>query len=306
MVKYILKRVITSILVLWFIITITFFLMKLIPGDPFDTEKLPNEAIKNAMLAKYGLDKSLMEQYLIYLGNYLRLDFGISYQKVGLTVSEIIRAGFPYSLTIGIYATFVVLFVGVPMGILSALKQNKLIDRVIMVFATLGATIPSFVLATGFLYVFNKILGWVPAFGIRDARGYIGPVIVIAAFSTSFITRLTRTSILEVLQQDYVRVARSKGISEWKVTVKHCLRNALLPVVTYLGPMIASIMTGSFVIEKIFGIPGIGSLFTSSILNLDYTLIMGITVFYAIFLIVSVLVVDILYVFIDPRIKYEG
>ncbi|WP_372999683.1 ABC transporter permease, partial [Lutispora sp.] len=182
---------------------------------------------------------------------------------------------------------------------------NKLIDRFVMILATLGATIPSFVLATGFLYLFSSVLGWVPSFGIENPRGYIGPVLVIGAFSMSFITRLTRTSILDVMQQDYIRTARSKGISEFKVIGKHALRNALLPIVTYIGPMIASIVTGSFVIEKVFGIPGIGSLFTTSILNRDYTLIMGTTVFFAVFLVITILVVDILYVFIDPRIKYE-
>ena len=180
-----------------------------------------------------------------------------------------------------------------------ALNQNKFIDRFFMVLSTLGATIPSFVLATGFLFIFSKTLGWVPSFGVDTAAGYIGPI------SLSFITRLTRTSLLEVQQQDYIRTARSKGISEFKVTYKHALRNALLPVITYVGPMVASIVTGSFVIEKVFGIPGVGSLFTNSIINRDYPLIMGITVFFAILLIISVLIVDFIYVLVDPRIKLD-
>ena len=229
----------------------------------------------------------------------------MSYMKQGLTVERIISDGFPYSLMIGSYASALIIIVGISMGIVCALRQNKLIDRFVMILATLGATIPSFVLATGFLYLFSSVLGWVPSFGIENPRGYIGPVLVIGAFSMSFITRLTRTSILDVMQQDYIRTARSKGISEFKVIGKHALRNALLPIVTYIGPMIASIVTGSFVIEKVFGIPGIGSLFTTSILNRDYTLIMGTTVFFAVFLVITILVVDILYVFIDPRIKYE-
>lgn len=302
--RYIIKRLMTSILVIWFVITITFILMNSIPGNPFDQEKMPNAKIKAAMMAKYGLDKPLHERYLLYLKNFIQGDFGVSYLKTGVTVKQMIIEGAPYSIRIGLYATFVVILVGIPVGIWTALRQNKLEDHIFMILATLFATIPSFVLATGFLYLFNRILGVVPAFGVDEAKGYIGPVLVIAAFSTAFITRLTKSTILEIEQQDFMRTARSKGISEFKVIVKHGLRNALLPVVTYLGPMIASIMTGSFVIEKVFGIPGIGSLFTNSILSRDYTVILGITVFYAIFLIAAVLVVDILYVFIDPRIKY--
>ncbi len=305
MAKYIIKRILYSILTIWCIITITFFLMKIIPGDPFAAEKLPNAAVKAAISKQYGFDQPLYIQYVKYLGNFVRGDFGISYQKAGVTVNKIIGDGFPYSLTIGIWASCLVVIVGVSMGIVSALRQNKIADRLIMVMSTLGSTIPSFVLATGFLYLFSKTLGIVPAFGVDEAAGYIGPVLVIGAFSTAFITRLTRTSILEVLQQDYIRTARSKGLSEFRVIVKHALRNALLPVVTYVGPMIASIVTGSFVIEKVFGIPGIGKLFTESIINRDYTMIMGITTFFAVFLVITVLVVDVAYVLIDPRIKYE-
>lgn len=303
--KYIIKRILSAMLTIWFIITITFFLMKVIPGDPFSADKMPNAEIREAIFAKYGLDKPLHIQYFKYLSNFIRGDYGVSYMKQGLTVERIISDGFPYSLMIGSYASALIIIVGISMGIVCALRQNKLIDRFVMILATLGATIPSFVLATGFLYLFSSVLGWVPSFGIENPKGYIGPVLVIGAFSMSFITRLTRTSILDVMQQDYIRTARSKGISEFKVIGKHALRNALLPIVTYIGPMIASIVTGSFVIEKVFGIPGIGSLFTTSILNRDYTLIMGTTVFFAVFLVITILVVDILYVFIDPRIKYE-
>ncbi|MDO4793495.1 MAG: ABC transporter permease [Filifactor alocis] len=305
MIKYILKRIVSAVITMLFIITITFVLMKCIPGDPFMDKKMPNPEIRAAMYAKYGLDKPLFTQYVLYLKNFVRGDFGVSYTRAGLTVQKIIGDGFPYSLVIGIYATCLVVFIGISMGIISALKQNKLIDRLLMILATLGATIPSFVLATGFLFLFSKTLGLLPAFGVPNLRGYIGPVITISVFSIAFVTRLTRTSVLEVLQQDYIRTARSKGISELRVIVVHALRNALLPIVTYLGPMMAGILTGSFVIEKVFGIPGIGSLFTLSIMNRDYTMIMGITVFFAIILIFVVLLVDILYVIIDPRIKYD-
>lgn len=305
MLKYFLKRIVSSVITIFMIITITFFLMKAIPGNPFADEKMPNPEIRAAMMEKYGLNKPVIEQYFVYLGNFIRGDFGVSYTRAGITVNKVIADGFPYSLTIGLYASLIVVFAGIGFGVMCALNQNKFIDRFFMVLSTLGATIPSFVLATGFLFIFSKTLGWVPAFGVDMAAGYIGPIVVIGAFSLSFITRLTRTSLLEVQQQDYIRTARSKGISEFKVTYKHALRNALLPVITYVGPMVASIVTGSFVIEKVFGIPGVGSLFTNSIINRDYPLIMGITVFFAILLIISVLIVDFIYVLVDPRIKLD-
>lgn len=305
MLKYFIKRILSALITVFFIITITFFLMKAIPGDPFASEKMPNPEVRAAMMAKYGLDKPLLTQYLIYLGNFIRGDFGVSYTKAGITVNKVIGDGFPYSLAIGIYASLVVVFAGILFGAVCALRQNKLVDRIFMVLATIGATIPSFVLATGFLFLFSKTLGLVPSFGVDSWTGYIGPVLVIGAFPLSFITRLTRTSLLEVQQQDYIRTARSKGISEFKVIYKHAMRNALLPVVTYIGPMVASIVTGSFVIEKVFGIPGVGSLFTTSIVNRDYPLIMGITVFFAILLVISVLIVDFVYVLVDPRIKLD-
>lgn len=237
--------------------------------------------------------------------DYAHGDFGISYLKIGLTTNEIIASGFPYSLRIGIYASGLIVLFGIAAGILAALRQNRFVDRFLMVLSTLGSTIPSFVFATLYLFLFSKILGLVPAFGVKPWTGYIGPVLVTSVFSMAFVTRLMRTSMIEELNQDYIRTARAKGISEFKVVAKHAMRNAILPVVTYVGPMIAMVVTGSFVIEKVFGIPGIGSLFTSSVLTRDYTLIMGITVFFSVFLVFCTLVVDILYVFVDPRIKYE-
>ena len=299
MLKYVLKRILSALVTIFFIITITFFLMKAIPGNPFAAEKMPNPEIEAAMMAKYGLDQPLWKQYIIYLGNFLRGDFGVSYTKAGLTVNKVIADGFPFSLTIGIYASLVVVFAGILFGSVCALRQNKLIDRFFMVLSTLGSTIPSFVLATGFLFLFSKTLGLVPAFGVDEVAGYIGPVLV------SGNAPMTSTSLVEVQQQDYIRTARSKGISEFKVIYKHALRNALLPVVTYIGPMVASIVTGSFVIETVFGIPGVGQLFTDSIVNRDYPLIMGITVFFAVLLVLAVLIVDLVYVLIDPRIKLD-
>ncbi len=305
MLTYIVKRVCAALMTIWFIMTLTFFLMNAIPGDPFASEKMSDPVIIQAIKEKYGLDKPLISRYFKYVGEYLHGDFGVSFAKVGLSTNDIIAAGFPYSLRIGLYASAMVLVLGVFFGILAALRQNKFVDRLLMIFSTLGATIPSFVFATGFLLLFSKMLGWVPAYGVGNWRGYIGPIVVSALFSLSFVVRLMRSSMLDVLNQDYIRTARAKGLPEFKVLGKHALRNAILPVVTYIGPMFAALITGSFVVEKVFGIPGIGNLFTGSILNRDYTMIMGITVFFAILLVFCVLVVDILYVLIDPRIKYE-
>ena len=305
MLRYIIKRVISALITIWFIMTLTFILMKAIPGDPFASEKMADPVIIENIKAKYGLDKPLIEQYGKYLYDYAHGDFGISYMKKGLTTNDIISAGFPYSLRIGIWASVMVLALGIFFGIIAALRQNKIVDRVLMILATLGATIPSFVFATGFLFVFSKILGWVPSFGVDNWKGYIGPVVVSALFSLAYVVRLMRTSTLDVLSQDYIRTARAKGLPEWRVLGKHVMRNAILPVVTYIGPMFAALITGSFVVEKVFGIPGIGNLFTNSILNRDYTLIMGITVFFAVILVICILVFDILYVLIDPRIKYQ-
>ena len=305
MIRYILKRVVAALITIWFIMTLTFVLMYAIPGSPISTEKVYDVALQQALEEKFGLNKPLHERYVKCLVDYAHGDFGISYLKIGLTTNEIIASGFPYSLRIGIYASGLIVLFGIAAGILAALRQNRFVDRFLMVLSTLGSTIPSFVFATLYLFLFSKILGLVPAFGVKPWTGYIGPVLVTAVFSMAFVTRLMRTSMIEELNQDYIRTARAKGISEFKVVAKHAMRNAILPVVTYVGPMIAMVVTGSFVIERVFGIPGIGSLFTSSVLTRDYTLIMGITVFFSVFLVFCTLVVDILYVFVDPRIKYE-
>lgn len=241
MLRYVIKRVISAIITIWFIMTLTFILMNAIPGDPFASEKMNDPVIIANMKAKYGLDRPPIEQYGTYLWNYLHGDFGISFMKKGLTTNDIISAGFPYSLTIGIWASGVILIFGVFFGIIAALRQNKFIDRLLMILSTLGATIPSFVFATGFLFLFSKILNLVPSYGVDSWKGYIGPVVVSALFSLAYIVRLTRTSTLDVLNQDYIRTARAKGLPEWKVLGKHALRNSLLPVVTYIGPMFAAL-----------------------------------------------------------------
>lgn len=303
--RYIVKRVISAVITIWFIMTLTFILMNNLPGDPFTSERQQSEEIKAAVYAKYGLDDPAHIRYFKYLKNYAKGDFGVSFQELGMTVNHLIKVAFPYSMKIGIAASILIIVLGVILGVLSALKQNKPTDRIVMILCTLGVTIPSFVLATGFLYFFSRKLGWVPSYGAGTWKHYIGPVVAISAFSLAFVARLSRTSLLEVLQQDYIRTARAKGLSERKVILKHALKNSLIPVVTYIGPMIAGIVTGSFVIEKVFAIPGMGDFFVSSIQNRDYTMIMGITVFYSIFVVIAILLVDIIYVFIDPRIKYD-
>ncbi|PKM50926.1 MAG: peptide ABC transporter permease [Firmicutes bacterium HGW-Firmicutes-7] len=306
MFKYTIKRIISMIVTLFFISILTFVLMHSIPGGPFTSERRLPPKVEKAINEKYGLDDPLYLQYFNYMKDVVtKGDFGISYKKAGLSVNTMLKEGFPYSGIIGLGATAIIILFGIPFGIIAALKQNKFTDRFLMVLSTLGVTIPSFVLATGFLYFFSKKLGWVPSFGVSDWKGFIGPIVTIGGFSMAFVTRLTRSSMLEVLSSDYIKTARAKGLSEFTVITKHAMRNAMIPVITYLGPMIAGILTGSFVIEKVFAVPGIGNLFVTFITSRDYTVIMGITIFYAIFLVVAVFIVDILYAMIDPRIKFD-
>lgn len=293
------------IITLLLIITITFFLMHAIPGGPFTREKPLPPAVIEALNKKYHLDDPLWKQYLDYVKGVFTFNLGPSFQRVGVTVNDLIREGFPATAKIGSGAIILIIILGIPIGIISALKQNKWQDQVVMVIATLGVTIPSFVMATGIIYIFSAKLGWLPSNGLTSWKHLIGPVLALGGFSLSFVARLTRSSMLEVMQQDYIRTARAKGLSEFKVISKHALKNALIPVVTYMGPMIANLLTGSFVIEKIFAIPGMGKHFVESVNNRDYTVLMGFTIFYAMFLIIMVLIVDILYGLIDPRIKLQ-
>jgi oligopeptide transport system permease protein len=278
-------------------------MMHAIPGGPFTREKEIPEAILEILNQKYHLDDPLWKQYLDYMKGIVTFDLGPSFSKLGVEVTELITSGLPASARIGGFAAILIIALGIPFGIISALRSNKPVDYVVMFLATLGVTVPSFVVSTLIIYFFAGKLGWLPTFGIDSPLGYVGPVIAIAGYSLAFVTRLTRSSMLEVLRQDYIRTARANGISEFKVMAKHAVKNALIPVVTYIGPMVASIMTGSFVIEKIFAIPGMGQYFVESITNRDYTVIMGMTVFYAAFYIIMVLLVDVAYALIDPRIK---
>lgn len=303
--RFLVKRTLTMVVTLLVIITITFVMMHAIPGGPFTREKQLPDAVLAALNAKYHLDDPLWKQYVDYVKGVLSFNLGPSFQRAGVTVNQLIKEGFPATLKIGLTSVLVIIVVGIPLGIVSALKQNKWQDGLVMFIATLGVTIPSFVMATGIIYIFSAKFNVLPSNGLTSWKHMIGPVIALSGFSLSFVARLTRSSMLEVLQQDYIRTARAKGLSNNKVIYKHALKNALIPVVTYLGPMIATLLTGSFVIEKVFAIPGMGKHFVESVGNRDYTVLMGITIFYALFLIVMVLLVDILYSFIDPRIKME-
>jgi oligopeptide transport system permease protein len=276
------------------------------PGNPFTGEKALSPVVMAALKKEYGLDQPIIIQYFNYLKGILVFDFGISFHRDGIPVSEIIQKTYGPSAIIGALSSVFILLVGIPIGVIASLKHNKFVDRMSMFLSIIGVTVPSFVLATLFLYYFNTKLGWVPSFGVGSFKHYIGPALCISVFSLAFVTRLTRSSMLEVLQQDYIRTARAKGLNNFKVLFKHALRNALIPVVTYVGPMIAGLLTGSFVVERIFAIPGLGQNFTVSVTNRDYTLIMGMTMFYAVFLVVAIFLVDIVYSLIDPRIKYES
>lgn len=304
MLKYIGKRLFASLLTIWVVITLTFFLMRLMPGGPFDSDKLTPQ-VKANMEAKYGMDKPLMEQYAMYMKNLLHGDLGESMIFKGRNVSDTITTSFPASAKIGMTAVAVAVVLGIGLGVTAALKHEQWPDSLIIFIVTLGITIPSFVIGAVLIYIFAVTLGILPATGFSSWKNYIMPTIALSASSMSFITRLTRNKLLDVLKSDYIRTAKAKGLSKGKVVFKHALRNALIPIVTYIGPLIASILTGSFVTEKIFAIPGLGNEFVQSVTNRDYTMLLGVTVFYCTMLIMFNFIVDIMYVVIDPRIKLQ-
>ncbi|AWD65647.1 MULTISPECIES: ABC transporter permease [Priestia] len=306
MFKYIGKRLIYMFLSLWLIVTATFFLMRAVPGGPFTSEKqLPPEIQKN-LNQYYGLDQPWYHQYFDYLTSILKWDFGPSFKYKGQTVNDLINGGFPVSFMLGMEAILIAIAIGVVLGVIAALKHNKWQDYTAMVIAVLGISVPSFIMAAVLQYVLAMKLQIFPVARWESWAHTVLPALALASTPMAFIARLTRSSMLEVLSNDYIRTAKAKGLSRGVITVKHAMRNAMLPVVSYMGPLVAGILTGSFVIEKIFGIPGLGSHFVLSISNRDYTTIMGVTVFYSILLLVCILLVDIAYGFIDPRIKLTG
>lgn len=303
--KYIIKRLVLALVTIWAVTTITFFLMNMVPGGPFLSEKAISPEATKALEAKYGLDKPFIERYLIYLKDAAQGDFGMSLKQRGRTVMDIISLKFPVSARVGGVSIIISLLIGVPLGVLAAFKRGTALDSLLSVIATCGIAVPSFVICTVLMYIFGVKFGVLPTLGLNSWQHYIMPVAALAAYPTSYIMRLMRSSMLDVLGQDYMRTARAKGVSQKTALFKHALRNAILPVITYVGPMIAYTLVGSFIVEKIFTIPGLGGEFIKSINGRDYTMIMGTTIFLAAFMVVMILVVDIIYKIVDPRINLK-
>lgn len=278
-------------------------MMRAIPGGPFtDAKAIPNFVIEK-MNERYGLNDPLYIQYGRYLLNILCFDLGPSYRYEGMTVNELIADSFPVSFIVGGLALLISLVIGIPLGVISALRRGKWQDKTSMIFATLGVTVPSFVLASALVYIFAWHLGWVTVGFWDGISTAVLPAVTLALYPAAFISRLVRSEMLEVLGQDYIRTAYAKGLGRSSVIYIHALKNALIPVITYLGPLTAGILTGSFVIEKVYGVPGLGTFFVTSINNRDYTMIMGVTVFYSAILVSFNMITDICLSFIDPRIK---
>lgn len=303
MLRYILKRLLIMLVTLWVIVTLTFILMVTIPGSPFNSERGTNEAVQANLEAHYNLDEPYIVQYFLYLKSIVTLDFGPSIKQPSQTVNDMLMRGFPISFELGIITIIVAVLSGVTLGIFAALKHNQIIDYVAMGFAVLGISIPNFVLATLLIQQLAVNIELFPVARWLSPAHMILPIIALATGPMAIIARLTRSTMLEVLTQDYIKMARAKGLSPWKIVIKHALKNALMPVVTIMGTLLAGILTGTFVIEKIFAVPGMGKYFIESINQRDYPVIMGTTVFYSAFLIIMLFLVDIAYGLLDPRIK---
>jgi ABC-type dipeptide/oligopeptide/nickel transport system permease component len=309
--RYILKRLLHGLITVWFIATATFVAMHAVPGDPLSGDKAMTPEIRHNLEVKYGLDKPVIEQYRIYLVNMLKGDFGISYTQQNREVNDIIREGFPVSATLGILAIVFAALGGILLGALTATYRNKLPDVIIMFLVILGISVPSFVFAALGQLSLVKLNAWAgftifPVAGWGSVMHMVVPALVLGLGTMAYLTRLMRSSMLEVTNTDYVRTARSKGLPPARIFLKHQLRNAILPVVTVLGPAIAAITTGGFVVELVFAIPGLGRYFVQAVQQLDYTVIMGTTVFYGAFLVLMVIIVDIVYGLIDPRVRLKA
>lgn len=304
MLGYIIRRLLYLIPVFIFVTLITFLLMHLVKGGPWDTltGKPASPAVKRAIMAKYHLDEPLPQQYIEYLWQAAHGDFGPSFSETR-TVNQVIAQGFPYTATIGLAAMLIALFIGLPLGVLAALKHNSIIDQISLFLITIGVSIPSFVSAIVAILIFSLVLNMLPfQFQAGNWVSYIMPAVILALSPTAYLVRLTRSATLDVLGEDYVRTARAKGLSSMVVNTRHVLRNALIPVITLIGPITAGLITGSFVIEHFFGVPGIGQMFVLSVEKRDYGQLMGITVFYTLIIVLANLAVDLTYSFIDPRI----
>ncbi len=303
MAKFLTKRVVMGIVTLLLLTTITFFMMKMIPGSPFSGDKFNSEQMMEQLNKRYGLDKSIPEQYVIYMKNVIQGDFGESISKKQKMVSDIIANAAPTTMKLGAVAFVIAMVVGITFGMVAALTKRKWVNNLIMTIATLGVSVPSFLLALFLMMLFGVQLKIFPLIGLKTPLHYVMPALALSFYPISVITRLVRSSMIEVLKQDYMVLAKAKGCNKLTMYVKHALKNALLPVITYAGPTIAFLMTGSFVVENLFSIPGIGAEFVNSINNRDYTLIMGLTIYLGVFIIVANIISDILSALVDPRIK---
>ena len=304
MLKYIAKRVVVSAVMIFLLVTVSFFMVKLIPGSPFTSEKM-QAGNKEAIYAYYGLDKPVYEQYLIYMKNLLHGDLGVSYKLRAISVNSIIANSFPYSLDLGMRAIVFALVMGLLLGIISAYRRGRAMDTVTMVIAIIGTSVPSFIVGFFVQYVFAVKLHWFPVAEYDSVLHTILPTFALGLSMLASIAKYTRTSMLEVLSSDFVKTADAKGLSRFRIVLVHQLRNALLPIVTLLGPMVATTITGTCVVENVFAIPGLGRQYVTSVQNLDYTLITGLTIFFAAVLVVMNLLVDVVYAVVDPRISLE-
>lgn len=305
MLKYILKRLGAGLVSVFVLVTITFFLMHAIPGGPFSPAEERNvpEKVLEQIADKYGLNDPVPVQYVKYLGNLLKGDMGVSFKRQDTTVNELIANGFPVSAKVGAWGVALALAAGIPLGIVAAVKRGKLPDGASMVFATIGVSVPSFVVCVLMMYLFCEKWKLFPSYGLTSWRHYVLPVFCMAFSQIAYITRLMRSSMLETMRQDYIRTERSKGVPEFQVVGKYALKNSILPVVTYVGPMVAALLTGTFIIEKLFSIPGLGRYFVSAISDRDYSVTLGLTIFVGTMIVICNLIVDILYAVIDPRVK---
>ena len=305
MLKYILKRLGAGLVSIFVLVTITFFLMHAIPGGPFSPAEERNvpQKVLDQIADKYGLNDPVPVQYVKYLNNLLHGDLGTSFKRQDTTVNELIANGFPVSASVGIWGVALALAVGIPLGMVAAVKRGKLPDALSMVFATIGGSVPSFVVCVLMMYLFCEKWKIFPSYGLTSWRHYVLPVFCMAFSQIAYITRLMRSSMLETMRQDYIRTERSKGVPEFQVIGKYALKNSILPVVTYVGPMVAALLTGTFIIEKLFSIPGLGRYFVSAISDRDYSVTLGLTIFVGTMIVICNLIVDILYAVIDPRVK---
>lgn len=305
MTRYVLRRIGSALVILWVIISITFVLMHAIPGGPFTSEKKLPPQVKASIEAKYHLDDPLWKQYGDYIGGVVTGDLGPSYKYEGRSVNDIIGESFPVSAQLGLLALCVAVVGGITAGAISAMRPNGIIDYAITFVSTLGISVPTFIIGAVLVYVVGFELGWLPVAMWRGPSYMILPVLTLAAQPMAFIARLTRSGLLDVYQQEYIRTARAKGLGAWNILIRHALGNAILPVITYIGPLAASLLTGSFIVETIFAIPGLGQYFVTSIYNRDYTVILGVTVFYSTLIVVLNIIVDMIYPIIDPRVTTE-